>query len=160
MSSFSLNEIIEFAVQIEQNGYAFYDNAINRKDLTENSRKLLTHLRDEEIAHEITFKNMRDEIALNEIDNSVDWDTVSDYLRNIIESHIFFKKEASINIAVNSKNEKEIFLNAVSFENDTLRFFQSLEKEIKSERPKKIIRHIIDEENSHVKKLQEYYDKL
>jgi len=70
MSSFSLNEIIEFAVQIEQNGYAFYDNAINRKDLTENSRKLLTHLRDEEIAHEITFKNMRDEIALNEIDNS------------------------------------------------------------------------------------------
>ena len=33
MAAYSVNEIIEMAVQIERNGYAFYDEAAKRKDL-------------------------------------------------------------------------------------------------------------------------------
>ena len=67
MPAFSINEIIEMAVQIERNGYAFYNEAAKRKDLDDDSRKLITWLRDAELDHEKTFLRLRDEV-----DNMVD----------------------------------------------------------------------------------------
>lgn len=55
MAAYSVNEIIEMAVQIERNGYAFYNEAAKRKDLDDDSRKLITWLRDAELDHEKTF---------------------------------------------------------------------------------------------------------
>jgi len=62
MAAYSVNEIIEMAVQIERNGYAFYDEAAKRKDLDDDSRKLITWLRDAELDHEKTFLRLRDEV--------------------------------------------------------------------------------------------------
>jgi rubrerythrin len=158
--TFSINEIIEFAVQIEKNGYTFYDNALKRKDLSADSRTLLTHLRDEEIAHEITFTGLRDELNKAELDASGEWDMVGSYLKTIAEAHIFHDEGSSIKVAVQAKDEREIFLNAVSFEKDTLLFFHSLGGELKNEKAKKIVKQIIDEESDHVMRLKEYYDKM
>ncbi|RLC50708.1 MAG: hypothetical protein DRZ79_03975 [Candidatus Cloacimonadota bacterium] len=153
MSEFSLNEIIELAVQIEKNGYNFYDNALKRKDLSPRAKEMLTMLRDEELIHEKTFKNLRDDVDLELLDKSGDWLTVENYLRTIAESHIFLKPDAAINLAVNSKDEKEIISNAIAFEKDTLLFFYSLNDTVKNEKSRKIIEKIIKEEISHVMKL-------
>ena len=158
--TFSINEIIEFAVQIEKNGYTFYENALKRKDLNRDSRKLLTHLRDEEIAHEIIFKNLRDEFDKEELGESGEWGEVGSYLKAIAESHIFHNEGSSIKTAVSAKTEKDIFLNAISFEKDTLLFFHSLGGELKSDKAKKIVEQIIDEESNHVMRLKEYYDNM
>ena len=49
MSAYSINEIVELAVQIEHNGYAFYNEAIKHKGLDTKSVELLTILRDQEL---------------------------------------------------------------------------------------------------------------
>ena len=153
MSEFSLNEVIELAVQIETNGYNYYDISLKRKDLTPKAREILTMLRDEELIHEKTFKNLRDDVDLELLDKSGDWFTVGSYLRTIAESHIFLKPDAAINLAVNAQNEREIISNAIAFEKDTLLFFYSLENSVEEERTKKVIKKIIKEEISHVMKL-------
>ena len=38
MPAYSINEIIEMAVQIERNGYAYYHEATKRRDLDDKSR--------------------------------------------------------------------------------------------------------------------------
>ncbi len=154
MAKFSINEIIELAVQIEKKGYTFYNKALERKNLSSNSKELLKKLRDDEIVHEQTFKKMRTELDQEEITLSGDWQEVSNYLRTISDSHIFSEPDAAIKLATSVKNEKELIENAIQFEKDTLLFFNSIYEEIKDQTVRKILKKIIDEEESHVEKLK------
>ena len=156
MNKFSLNEIIEMAVQIEKSGYTYYENALKRKDLDDRSRELLTILKNDEVVHEQTFKSLRDDTDIEDIFSSGDWEQVSNYLKNISDSHIFSKPERAINLAVQAKDYKEIITNAIAFEKDTLLYFHSLGQYITDEKARAIIRKIIDEEAGHVVKLRSF----
>jgi len=156
MAKFSINEIIELAVQIEKKGYTFYNKALERKNLSLNSKELLKKLRDDEIVHEQTFKKMRTELDREEITLSGDWQEVSNYLRTISDSHIFSEPDAAIKLATSVKNEKELIENAIQFEKDTLLFFNSIYEEIKDQTVRKILKKVIDEEVLHVEKLKEF----
>ena len=156
MEKFSINEIIELAVQIEKKGYTFYNKALERKNLSSNSTELLKKLRDDEIVHEQTFKRMRTELNQEEITLSGDWQEVSSYLRTISDSHIFSKPDAAIKLATSVKNEKELIDNAIQFEKDTLLFFNSIYEKIEHRAVKKILKKIIEEEVLHVEKLKNF----
>ena len=156
MEKFSINEITELAIQIEKKGYTFYNKALERKNLSSNSKELLKKLRDDEIVHEQTFKKMRTELDREEITLSGDWQEVSNYIRTISDSHIFSEPDAAIKLATSVKNEKELIENAIQFEKDTLLFFNSIYEEIKDQTVRKILKKIIDEEVLHVEKLKEF----
>ncbi len=159
MNKFSLNEVIEMAVQIEKSGYTFYETALKRKDLDEKSRELLTTLKNDEINHEQTFKKLRDDLDINDILAAGDWQQISSYLKNISDAHIFAKPDMAINLATTAKDYKEIIINAITFEEDTLRYFHSLDKHVTDSKTKGIIRKIIDEEVNHVTKLRSFLQK-
>ena len=91
---------------------------------------------------------------------SGDWEMVGSYLSYIAESHIFSQPDASINLATKANNEKDIILNAIAFEKDTLLFFHSLIDSVNDERSRKVIKNIIDEEKNHVMKLKRVLEKL
>ncbi|HRV11228.1 MAG TPA: hypothetical protein P5226_07680, partial [Candidatus Cloacimonas sp.] len=115
MPVYSINEIIEMAVQIERSGYAFYNEATKRKDLDDKSRELITRkwfrdkelypglpelsevkpatelitwLRDQELEHEKKFLNLRDDSELKSLELSQDWELVALYLKTIVEGRI------------------------------------------------------------------------
>lgn len=155
MQNLSVNEVIEFALNIERNGKAFYESALGRKDLDDNARELITLLRDEEIAHEMYFKSLRDSDDLADLVDPDGWEMTSSYLDSVIKAHIFNKKGASIKLAVEAKDTSEIIKFAIQFEKDTLLYFHSLYAETKDEKAQKAIFKIIREEMSHLKKLQD-----
>lgn len=152
---YSMNEIIELAVQIERSGYKFYDTALSRKDLSETAANLLEALRNEEINHEEIFKNLRSEEDFEQLGDPAAWQQAASYLKAISDSHIFSKPDAAIKLATDAKDEKEIISNAIQFEKDTLLFFYSIDKETKDKKTKEILSRIINEEISHVMKLKE-----
>lgn len=159
MHNFSTDEIIELAIQIERNGFLFYDNALKRKDLNDNSRKLLEHLRAEEVNHEMTFKELRSKDSEQRGD-LVNWQEAASYLKTIAGTHIFNKQGAAIKLAVDAKDEAGIIQNAIQFEKDTLLFFHSLCRSVTDEKSQKVLNRIIDEEVSHVTKLIEISETL
>ena len=159
MEKFSINEIIELAVQIEKSGYTFYNKALERKNLSSNSAELLKKLRDDEIVHEQTFKRMRTELNQEEIILSGDWQEVSSYLRAISDSHIFSKPDTAVKLATSAYDEKELIENAIKFEKDTLLFFNSINEKIEDGATRKILKKIIDEEISHIEKLKTWIYK-
>ena len=155
MSLYSVNEVIEFAVQIEKNGYAFYDEAAKRKDLDQRSRDFLIYLRDQELNHEKSFLALRTDDDLAELNLAQDWEMVSNYMRAIIEGRIFDSPEAAIKKAAEAKSLLEIVDNAIAFEKDTLLFFHAINDGATNLRCKPPCR-IITEEVSHVLQLNDF----
>lgn len=160
MAAFSVNEVVEMAVQIEQNGYAYYDEATKRKDLDAKSLELLTFLRDAELDHEKTFLGLRDELDLDELELAGDWEMVSSYLNTIVAGRIFNDPNSAIKRATEAKDVMEVIKNAITFEKDTLLYFHAINDAIKDERAKKVLRRIIQEEVSHVLLLNDIMKKL
>jgi len=160
MDNFSLDEIIDMAVQIEKNGYCFYDRALQRSDLDLKSRDLITMLRNDEITHERTFESLRDQIDNKAVFKSGDWNTIGSYLRIIADSHIFSAENSAINMAVNARDFKQIMFYAIAFEKDTLLYFYSLEKYVDDEKTKQTIAKIIDEEASHIMRLKNFLREI
>ncbi len=156
MSTYSVNEIIEIAVQIERNGYAFYHEATKRKDLDDKAREFLAFLRDQELNHEKTFMGLRDDMDNQILELSTDWDMVSAYLNSIIEGRLFNNEYSAIKAATDAKDLAQIVDNAITFEKDTLLYFHAINDITVNEKAKSALRRIINEEVSHVLKLNDF----
>lgn len=156
MAVYSVNEIIEMAVQIERNGYAFYHEATKRKDLDPKTLEFISTLRDQELNHEKTFLSLRDDIDMSVLELSQDWEMVAAYLKTIVDGRIFNDEFSAIKKATEAKDLIEVLDNAITFEKDTLLYFHAISDAITSERAKLILRRIINEEVSHVLYLNDY----
>jgi len=160
MPTFSVNEIIEMAIQIERNGYAFYHEASKRKGLDTVSREFLERLRDAELDHEKTFLRLRDAQDVNILELSPDWELVASYLKSIVASRIFNNPDAAIKLATEAKDIRTIVDHAILFEKDTLLYFHAVNDSIYNEKAKAVLRRIINEEVSHVLWLSDYKKNL
>lgn len=160
MPAFSINEIIEMAVQIERNGYAFYQEATKRKDLDDKSREFIAYLRDQELDHEKTFMALRDDADMQDLELSQDWEMVSAYLKTIVEGRIFNSEESAIRKAAGAADLAAVVENAIAFEKDTLLYFHALSDSISNPKALKVLRRIINEEVSHVMRLNDFKKDL
>ncbi|MCK9557078.1 MAG: ferritin family protein [Candidatus Cloacimonetes bacterium] len=160
MPTYSVNEVIEFAVQIEKNGYAFYNEASKRKDLEAKAREFIEKLRDEELNHEKTFLALRSDADMKDLELTADWELISEYLKTIVESRIFNSEDSAIKKATSAKDLLEIVNNAISFEKDTLLYFHAINDGLYNTKARKILHKIINEEVSHVLRLNDYKKTL
>ena len=160
MTTYSIDEIIDLAIQIEKSGYAFYDNALKRKDLGSKGHELLLKLRDQEKQHEIFFNSLHTEKDLDLINYGTDQEIVNDYLRAIINYRIFNNPKAAIKTVEDALNELQLIETAINFEKDTLLFFQGIRDIIKESRSREILEKIMKEEISHILWLSLYRDKI
>lgn len=156
MSTYSVNEIIEMAVQIERNGFAFYHEATKRKDLDDKAREFIAFLRDQELNHEKTFLALRDESDMQIMELSQDWEMVSAYLTSIVDGRLFNNENSAIKAASEAKDLAAIVDHAITFEKDTLLYFHAINDIVVNEKAKNALRRIINEEVSHVLKLNDF----
>ncbi|GAB1468477.1 ferritin family protein [Candidatus Cloacimonadota bacterium] len=160
MAVYSVNEVIEMAVQIEKNGFAFYHEATKRKDLDAKTKEFIEFLRDQELNHEKLFLNLRDDLDMEILQLSPDWELVAEYLKTIVDGRIFNSESSAIQLAAGAKDIYGVVENAISFEKDTLLYFHALADNIVNPKTKDVLRKIINEEVSHVLKLNDFKKKL
>ena len=156
MIFFTKNEIVEMAVKMEQNGYAFYDQALQRTDLDEETKAILLKLRDDEKEHEKTFLALRNKIDNVDLSESPSWEDAQFYMESFVESHVFNETGKAIQLAQKAENAAELLKYAIQFEKDTLLFFFSLSRNIKGLKAEEAVDAIIDEETIHINKLREH----
>lgn len=154
MSFYDKNDIVEMAVRMEQNGYAFYDKALQRSDLDNGTRSILTTLRDDEREHEKIFQTLRNKIDNVEIEQNSSWEEAQFYMESLVETHVFYDPDKAIQLAGKAKDTIELLRYAIQFEKDTILFFFSLSKYVKGQKAGKTVNAIIKEEENHIKKLQ------
>ncbi len=154
MSNYSIREIIEQAIQTEKMGYTFYTSMADRFKDNIKVKELFDLLAGEELKHEKTFTELEGRLADEQLEN---WDEASQYMKAIVESEFFLGSKKTLPATADFKDAREVVQYAMSFEKDTLLYFQGLKESVKDS---DFIKEIINEEKSHILKLHELKNSL
>ncbi len=150
MAIYSLNEVIEEAVQTEKLGYRFYTEMARRFGENAKLRELFDTLALKEQGHEQKFTELKGKVSGEEM---VDWEEVSKYLRAIVESEFFLGKGKSLPSMEQIKTVSDVIKLALGFEKQTLLYFHAIRDAVKE---KSVVDEIIAEERSHIVWLSDF----
>ncbi|RLC57510.1 MAG: hypothetical protein DRH89_03325 [Candidatus Cloacimonadota bacterium] len=156
MSFYDKNDIIEMAIKDENRGYTFYNEASKKVDINTSRKKLFTQLRDEELKHEETFRNLRNRIDLIQLTDEINWSEEEDYIGSMVNERLFDSPDTVIQLVKDAKNTDELIDLAIDFEKETLYYFKSISKYITERKAKATLKEIINEEITHIKRLKEF----
>ena len=145
---FNADEVFEMAEKMERNGAKFYRDAAEAAADSAN-KELLTGLSKMEEAHEKMFESMRTELTAAEKASTV-FDPSGEaalYLRALVDSRVFFKKEIDVTSMV------EILKSAIEAEKDSIVFYLGMKEGVPQNLGKDRIEAIIKEEMGHIRLL-------
>ena len=144
-------DALEMAIGIETNGEAFY-RAVAQKARSPQVSAMFVDLANQEIRHRATFKKLSESVRDQLLMSADEWDEYQNYLQATVSSALFEGPDKALAAAEQVVDEQEALRMAIGFEKETLLFFYSL-RDVVSTGSQEMIRRIIDEERSHVKRL-------
>jgi rubrerythrin len=147
MNIYSINEIMEMAIQTEKLGFQFYTGMAEKFKSDQGLARLFTTLANKEQEHEKIFIAIQDHID-EEGPEPLQWEEVSNYMRAFVESEFFLGKEKALPSMDRIRTVYDAVKFALGFEKETLLYFLELRSIVKE---KNIIDAVIAEEKSHIR---------
>jgi len=152
MNKYSIDEIMEMAIQTERLGFQFYTGMAEKFKKDVGLVKLFTTLANKEKAHERTFTGLKDMVAKHGTE-PVEWEEVSNYMRAFVESQFFLGRAKALPSMDHVKTVQDAVLFALGFEKETLLYFFELRSIVKE---KEVVDEVINEEKSHIRWLDTF----
>ena len=152
MNKYSIDEIMEMAIQTEKLGYQFYTGMSEKFKKDAGLVKLFTTLASKERAHEKTFTNLKEMVAKHGTE-PVQWEEVTNYMRAFVESEFFLGSGKSLPTMGHLKTVQDVVKFALGFEKETLLYFMELRAIVKE---KEVMDEVIYEEKSHIRWLDSF----
>lgn len=154
MGKYSIDEIMEMAVQTEKLGFQFYSTIAEKFKKDDGLFKLFTTLASKEKTHEKIFTGLKESVAKSGVNvEPVQWEEVSNYMRAFVESEFFLGKGKSLPSMDHIRTVADAVKFAIGFEKETLLYFMELRSIVKE---KDAIDEVINEEKSHIVWLDSY----
>ncbi|HYA85461.1 MAG TPA: ferritin family protein [Nitrospirota bacterium] len=154
MGKYSIEEIMEMAIQTEKLGFKFYTTIAEKFKKDDGLVKLFKTLADKEKVHEKTFTDLKVSVEKSGVDvEPVQWEEVSNYMRAFVESEFFLGKSKALPSMDHIRTVADAVKFAIGFEKETLLYFMELKSIVKE---KDVIDKVINEEKSHVRWLDSY----
>jgi rubrerythrin len=144
MTTYSVREVIEQAVQTEKLGKEFYTKMAEKFRDKAELRKLFELLAAHEVRHGESFMNLEGQLMDGEPEG---WDEVTLYLRALVDSEFFLGKDKCLPSLEHVKTATEAIDFALCFERETLLYYYTIREAL---REKEMIEAIIREEKSHI----------
>ncbi|MGD8471044.1 MAG: ferritin family protein [Desulfobacteraceae bacterium] len=148
---FSVNEILDLAIQLEKNGESVYRNAVDKVTKPE-LVSLLIWMADEEASHRRWFSEMKKKVETHSI-NPFMAEMSRQVFGGILGDKSFSHQDVDFSRVDRLDDLIGIFL---EFEKDTILFYETLIPFIEDDDTLVNIKKIIAEENNHIKKLQDF----
>lgn len=155
--NFNGAEIIEIAVQMERSGQMFYEKA---HAVAENDKlkEMLVYLAQAEGQHIEDFTKLGTALKQGFVPNEGYAGEYEDYVRSLVNSHIFKLTDVE-DLIKEIKNDHDILRFALSFEKDSIVFFQEL-KRAANQAATDVIEDLIDQEREHIRKIAAMFENL
>ena len=147
---FSTNEILDLAIRIEKNGEAVYRQAAEKISNSELA-SLLTWMADEEVKHANWFAELKRQLDQKSLDPFME-KMSRELFNDLLGEKNFSLKDVDFSSVKDFDQLIDIF---IEFEKDSVRFYEVLEPFISDPVCLESLKKIIDEENCHIKRLQE-----
>ena len=146
---FSLKDIIDIAVQIEQNGERVYRHAAEKIE-DPSLRSLLQRLADDETQHAKWFEALTDKVSgTGEFPEQEKMGRA--LLQNAIGAQSFTLEDADFS---SMKKIEDLLKLAIEFEKDTALFYGMLQPLVEDQKTLEQLQAIIREEETHAKRLE------
>ncbi|NSW87136.1 MAG: ferritin family protein [Syntrophobacteraceae bacterium] len=151
---FNAGEVFRIAVQIEENGKAFYEKAQSVIEDAE-VKKLFADLALEEVEHKKKFQDL-----MAQFPPSASTPTVSDpdnqldqYIQMMADQHIFGTTEGVDRELAGVRNAVDALKMALQFEKDSVIFFLGMQEATCEGKDRDLIHLLVKEEQEHVRRL-------
>jgi len=141
---FTVTELIDIAIKIEQNGEAVYRESAKKVSDPEFST-ILSWMADQEVTHAQLFSQMKSRSRSDEpiADEELNMALIETFIMG--QSFSLSDKDFS-----NFDQLNQILVSAIEFEEDTILFYQMLQTFVSGEQEQEQIDTIIAEETKHV----------
>jgi len=152
---FSAAEIIDFAVQIEQNGENLC-RELARKKIDPDLKTLLEWMAGQEAQHIEWFSDLKQKIKITGNFSRLEQFGKA-LLGDVLGDQTFSLRDADFS---KIQNIKELLLLLIEFEQDTVLFYEMLRTVVEDKKTISLLEKIIVEENQHVIHIKDYFDKM
>lgn len=146
---FTMDDLLEIAVKMEENGEAVYKNAI-KKIKEKELKNLLKWMADEESSHGKWFAGQKNSLFLDVKEANLK-EMVPQALQDMMGEKTLSLGEVDFSKITNISQLLEIF---IGFEKDTIQFYELLEIFIEEEKVLDGLQKIILEEKKHIETLR------
>jgi len=147
---FSVSEVLQLAVRIEENGRDFYD-ILASKAKDERTKSMFLFLSEEEGKHIEDFRKILDEVK-NSTPKEAFTDDYFAYIKSLSEKYVFTESGKGRVLAEGIDSEKEALDFAVKIERDSIDFYKNIKKSVPADSLNSLD-EIISQEQGHLKKL-------
>lgn len=147
---FTAHEILDLAIQLEENGEAVYREAAGQASSAD-IRELLLWMAEEEVKHTRWFTELKQKIQSRSINPFME-EMSRKVFGGIIGDKSFSHREVNFAEIERTEDLIKIF---IEFEKDTVIFYETLIPFIEDNHTLQYVTKIIAEENDHIKKLHE-----
>ncbi len=144
---FSGAEVIQLAINMEEEGVKFYEKYAEMADVE--LKEILLGMAEDERQHAKVFKEMYNELEVSESEEDYLFtDAVQDFFASYAKNEGFDRSQAPID------SVRDAIKIGAETEKITIKYYQSL-LEFASDEVKAILNRLIDEEVKHQKRLEE-----
>ncbi len=154
MERYSVDEVIEMALQTERLGYKFYTEMADRFQKDGGLKELFDLLALKEKSHESVFEKLKQRAGDARVENP---EEVGNYMRAMVESEFFLGSEKALPELGRVKTVEEAVDFAMEFEKETLLFFIGLRSMFDNA---EAVDAVIGEERSHIAWLSKFRETL
>lgn len=152
--NYSIQEIIEIAIEIEKNGELFY-RTLSEYANTSKLRELFDYLSKEEKSHIAKFGKILSSAGGYQISEVYYATNYMGYMKAIADERVFKSDTSAIEFARSMKKPEEAINAALGFEKESVLFLHELEAILSDSEDKEPIRRLLNEEREHIRKLSE-----
>ena len=157
---FNAQEVFEMAIQIEENGAAFYRKAADlQKEAAD--KKFLQTLAQVEDRHKVSFQEMKTQVSELEKSQTVfdPNDELSAYLKAMADAHGGEGNPEALELLTGKETMAEIVTLAIGLEKESILFYLGLKDIVPPKYGREKIDEIINEEKKHVVQLSGFLKK-
>ena len=151
---FNANEVFQMAIEIERNGYRFYQKAQGLVD-NPDVKDVFAGLAKDEIEHEKRFITLKSQLPESAKKSTV-WDPDNEadqYLRMMAKMHVFGSHTTVDDTLGGIEGAVGALKLAIQFEKDSITFFLAMQDATEGKKGRELIGQLIEEEKEHLKKL-------
>ncbi|MFQ5811895.1 MAG: ferritin family protein [Anaerolineae bacterium] len=153
MAFLTAAEALKWAMEIEENGEAFY-HTVAARSADPQVKALFEDLAVQERGHYRAFQKMLEKVKPDPDLSSVgvQYDEYQAYLQVVLAGALFAGPDKGLTLAEQAQDRETALRAAMGFEKDTLLFFYEL-REMVSEAEREAVSGIIREERAHLRRL-------
>ncbi len=149
--NYSLEELLEIAVKIEEDGVTFYKNLADRTKSKE-AKEIYNYLAGEEKEHIAIFKSMYKELTGKRFEKAFSEEEANLYIHSLVENRVFKNLEELDNLIKSIKDELAVLDLAIQIEKDTILYYYEILEGLE-DKEKNLAKGLINQEKTHVYRL-------